>query len=105
MLSCVRLFGIPWTVAHQALLAMEFSRQEYSSGLLFPTPGDLPEPEEGSPVLAGGLITTAPPGKPREVIGDVNFSFQRIQFLPHLTLTLLLLLLSRFSRVRLCETP
>ena len=86
---------------------MEFSRQEYSSGLLFPTPGDLPEPEVEpvSPVLAGGLITTAPPGKPREVIGDVNFSFQRIQFLPHLTLTLLLLLLSRFSRVRLCETP
>ena len=77
-LSHVWLFATPWTVAHQALLAMEFSRQEYSSGLLFPTPGDLPEPEEGSPVLAGGLITTAPPGKPREVIGDVNFSFQRI---------------------------
>jgi len=35
---------IPWTVAHQAPLSMEFSRQEYWSGLPFPSPGDLPNP-------------------------------------------------------------
>ena len=43
-LSCVWLFGTPWTIAHQAPLSMEFSRQEYWSGLVFPSPGDLPTP-------------------------------------------------------------
>ena len=43
-LSCVRLFATPWTTAHQVPLSMEFSRQEYWSGLPFPTPGDLPDP-------------------------------------------------------------
>ena len=37
-------FGTPWTVACQASLSMEFSRQEYWNGLLFPFPGDLPNP-------------------------------------------------------------
>ena len=51
--SCVRLFVIPWTIARQASLSMEFSRQEYWSGLPFPTPRDLPHPgiEPGSPAL------------------------------------------------------
>ena len=43
-LSHVQLFAIPWTVAHQAPLSMEFSRQEYWSGLPFSPPGDLPNP-------------------------------------------------------------
>ena len=43
MLSCVRLFATPWTVAHQAPLSMGFSRQEYCSGLPFPFPGDFPD--------------------------------------------------------------
>ena len=43
-LSHVRLFATPWTVAHQAPPSMEFSRQEYWSGLPFPSPGDLPDP-------------------------------------------------------------
>ena len=53
MLSCVQLFQTPWTVAHQAPLFMGFSRQEYWSGLPFPSPGDLPNPgvEPGSPAL------------------------------------------------------
>ena len=38
VLSCVQLFATPWTVAHQAPLPMEFSRQEYWSGLPFPSP-------------------------------------------------------------------
>ena len=40
----VWLFGTPWIVAHQAPLPMGFSRQEYGSGLPFPSPGDLPKP-------------------------------------------------------------
>ena len=42
--STVRLFATPWTVANQAPLSMEFSRQEYWSGLLFPSPGDFTNP-------------------------------------------------------------
>ena len=44
VLSCVRLFATSWTIAHQAPLSKEFSRQEYWNGLPFPTPGDLPNP-------------------------------------------------------------
>ena len=44
LLSHVRLFVTPWTVALQAPQSMEFSRQEYWSGLPFPSPGDLPKP-------------------------------------------------------------
>ena len=56
----------PSTVAHQAPLSMGFSRQEYCSGLPFPSPGDLLDPriEPTSPALAGGSSTTEPPGKP-----------------------------------------
>ena len=52
-LSRVWLFATPWTVAYQAPLSMGFSRQEYWSGLPFPSPGDLPDPgtEPGSPAL------------------------------------------------------
>ena len=68
--SRVRLCATPWTVAYQFPLSMGFSRQEYWSGLQFPSPEDLPNP---------GIKPVSP--------------------------TLLLLLPSRFSRVRLCETP
>ena len=44
-LSYVRLFVAPWTGAHQTRLSMEFSRQEYWSGVPFPPPGDLPDPK------------------------------------------------------------
>ena len=44
VLSCVRLFVTLWTVARQALLSMRLFRQEYWSGLVFPSPGDLPDP-------------------------------------------------------------
>ena len=47
-------FAIPWAVAHQALLSMEFPRQEYWSGLLFISPGDLPDPEIESEVFCIG---------------------------------------------------
>ena len=62
--SCVWLFVTLWTVAHQAPLSMEFSRQEYWSGLLCPPPGDHPDPgikplSQASPALAGGFFTLA----------------------------------------------
>ena len=66
-LRCVWLFATPWTVAHQPPLSMESSRQEYWSGLPFPSPGDLPDPGIELPSLAmtGEFFTTASSGKPR----------------------------------------
>ena len=63
---CVGLFVTPWTEPCQAPLPMGFSRQEYWSGLPFPSPRDLPDPgiRAASPALAGGFFTTEPPGKP-----------------------------------------
>ena len=63
-LSCVQLFATLWTVAHQAPLSMGFSRQEYWSGLPFPSPGDLPDPgiEPGSPALQSDALPSEPPG-------------------------------------------
>ena len=65
-LSRVRLLATPWTVAYQAPLSMRFSRQEYWSGLPFPSPGDLPDPgiEPGFPALESDTLTSEPPGKP-----------------------------------------
>ena len=62
-LSRVRLFATPWSVAYQAPLSMGFSRQEYWSGLPFPSPGDLPDPgiEPGSPALQADTLTSELP--------------------------------------------
>ena len=62
--SCVRLCVTLWTVACQAPLSMEFSRQEYWSGLPYPSSGELPNPGTEpaaltSPALAGGFFTTS----------------------------------------------
>ena len=64
LLSCVQPFVTPWTVAHEAFLSMEFSRQEYWSGLPLSTPGDLPNPgieptSLVSPVSSRGFFTTS----------------------------------------------
>ena len=66
LLSRVWLFMTPWTVAHQTPLSLELPMQEYWSELLYPPPGDLPNPgiEPMSPALAGGFFTTEPPEKP-----------------------------------------
>ena len=63
-LSRVRLFATPWTVAYQTPPSMGFSRQEYWSGLPFPSPGDHPGPgiEPGSPALEADTLTSEPPG-------------------------------------------
>ena len=65
-LSHIRLFATPWTIAYQALSSMGFSRQEYWSGLPFPSPGDLPNSgiELGSPALQADALTSEPSGKP-----------------------------------------
>ena len=62
--SRVQLFVTLWTVACQAPMSTGFSRQEYWSGLLFPSPGDLPDPgikpvSLTSPAVAGGFFTTS----------------------------------------------
>ena len=72
---CTQLLSGPdsatsWTVAHQASLSMGFSRQQYWSGLPFPSPGDLPNPgieptSPGSPALQVDSLPTEPPKKPR----------------------------------------
>ena len=72
-LSRVWLFTTPWTVAYQALWSMGFSRQEYWSGLPFPSPGDLPKPriEPRSPALQTDAL-------PSEPLGEVK-SLSRVQ--------------------------
>ena len=64
-LSRVWLFVTPWMVAYQAPLSTGFSRQEYWSGLPFPSPGDLPNPgiEPVSPALQTDTLLSEPPGK------------------------------------------
>ena len=64
--SHVQLFVSPWTVACQAPPSMGFSRQEYWSGVLFPFPGDLPDPgiEPRSPTLQVDSLLSEPPGNP-----------------------------------------
>ena len=65
-LSRVRLFVTPWTVAYQAPLSMGFSKQEYWSGLPFPSPGDLPDPDTkpGSSALRHTLYPLSHQGSP-----------------------------------------
>ena len=62
----------PWTVASQAPLSMEFSRQEYWSGLTFSSPGDLPNPgiEPRSPALQADSLQSEPPRKPNKLLTD-----------------------------------
>ena len=78
-LSRVRLFVTLWTVAHQAPPSLGFSRQEYWSGLPFPSPGELPDPgiEPRSPALQADALTSEPPGKPNRALRAfaINCSF------------------------------
>ena len=92
-LSHVQLFATPWTVAFQATLSMGFSRQEYWSGLPFPSPRDLPnpgvEPIAGrSPALQADSLPAERPGKPHFIYinilnGILNFRLKKISCLLH----------------------
>ena len=75
--SCVRLFAIPWTVALQTPLSMEFSSLEYWSGLSFPSLGDLSNPgiKPWTPTLQADFLQSEPPGKPIIYTKKVNFRF------------------------------
>ena len=81
-----------WTVACQAPMSTGFSRQEYWSGLSFPSPGDLPDPgiEPHSPALQADSSLSEPPGKPKNTgVGSLsllqgNFPTQGLDWdLPH----------------------
>ena len=96
LLSGVWLFATPWTVAYQAALSMEFSRQEDWSGLPFPSPGDLPDPgiEPRSSALQADALPSEPPRKPKHwrlalkiimptcwcTMGDISGMFKMIDF-------------------------
>ena len=76
-LSCVQLFVTPWTVAHQAPLSMGFSRQEYWSGLPFPSPGDLPDPgiKPTSPAWQAVYLPLSHLGSLIHAISEYKFKF------------------------------
>ena len=81
MLSRIQLFATPWIVAYQAPLSMQFPRQEYRSGLSFPSPGDLPNPgsEPRSPTLQADSL----PSEPSTLTVLLDFQHQNFQdFLP-----------------------
>ena len=86
-LSRVRLFAAPWTIAYQDPLSMGFSRQEYWSGLPFPSPGDLPNPgiEPRSPALQAD----ASPSKPLLQLSKplIQFSIVGWSYVPSLLFT------------------
>ena len=69
-----RLFATPWTVAHQAPLSTEFSRQEYWSGLPFHSPGVKP----GSPVLQADSLPSEPPRKPNRYLRKFKNKKRRV---------------------------
>ena len=79
--SCPTL-ATPWTVAHQAPPSMEFSRQEYWSGLPFPSPGDLSDPgiKPGSPALQGDSLPSELLGKPKG--SQLEFKFMTLTYRP-----------------------
>ena len=81
-LSRVQLFATPWTVAYQAPLSMEVSRQYYWSGLPFPSPEDLPDPgiEPRFPALGTDALPSEPPGKPQSNYTPVKNKFSSVQF-------------------------
>ena len=80
LLSRVRLFVTPWTIAYQSPQSMEFSRQEYWSGLPFSSPGDLPDPgiEPGSPTLQADALPSEPLGKPNHSLAAAAKSLTQI---------------------------
>ena len=83
LLSHVRLFATPWTIACQAPLSMGFSTQEYWNGLSFPSLGDLPDPgiEHGSPALQADSLPSEPPGKPNhQNLGILNQYYTRLNY-------------------------
>ena len=81
--SRVQLFATSWTRAYGASPSMGFSRQEYWSGLPFPSPGDLPDPgiKPGSAALEADALTSEPPGKPKSYLRNSQSKGDTLIFL------------------------
>ena len=94
--SCVRLFVTLWTVACQAPLSMEFSRQEYWSGQPFPSPGDLPDPGTGPTSAQLDSLLLGHLGSSKRGEGELQFSNPFCK-------GVVAMLLSHFSHDRLCD--
>ena len=99
LLSRVRLFATPWSVAYQASPSMGFSRQEYWSRLPFPSPEDLPNLgiEPRSPALEADALTSEPPGKLRRMVLLSNSSCVCVFFMLDTLLIVKLIKFSHFS--------
>ena len=103
LLSRVWLFVTPWTVAYQAPPSMGFSRQEYWSGLPFPSPGDLPNPgtEPGSPAFQADALTSEPPvGSSSQLFSWLRFKKEEHSFCD----TVKYMVVCALSRVRIFVT-
>ena len=95
-----------WPHGLWAFLSVEFSRQEYWSRLPFPSSGDLPDPgiKPESPALAGGFLTTEPPGKPpSKFLGRHKFCESCSEYLYEITIGSCARVLSHFSRIWLSD--
>ena len=81
-LSRVQLLATPWTVAYQAPPSMGFSRQEYWSGVPFPSPGDLSNPriKPASPSFQADALTAEPPGDPGSIPGSGRLAGEGIDY-------------------------
>ena len=95
LLSRLQLFATPWTVDYQARPSMGFSRQEYWSGLPFPSPGDLHDPgiEPGSPIFQADALTSEPPGKAQECS-----NYRTIELISHASKVMLKILQARLEQ-------
>ena len=95
--SHVQLFETLWTTAHQALLSMGFSRQEYWSELPCHPPGDLPNPgiKPWSPALQADTLPSEPPGKPRKTGVGCHFLLQEVTTLMNNTVGFAQIMLKR----------
>ena len=81
--SCVRLFLTPWTIAHQSLLSMGFSRQEYWSGLPCPSPDNRPDPGREHTTLASPALQAV--SLPTwEALGNANQNHGEIPYHNHI---------------------
>ena len=98
--SCVWLIATPWTLALQDPLSTGFTRQEYWSGLSFPSPGDLPNTgiKPTCPTLAAGFSTSEPPGK------DPSFFYHFMKNLLFCTLHFYIILALNFTSPELVIT-
>ena len=105
--SCLTLCYPMDYIAQQAPLSMEFSRQEYWNGLPLPFLEDLPDPgiEPRSPALQADSLPYEPPGKQKDRAQSRSRTVVETEVSSLKGENVVLLLLSRFSRVRLCMTP